>query len=271
MIAVVGGLFAALGLLVWDDMEPQVARELSLQATLPIDPTIFPGQIAVRPAPATPDASTRDEAAALSEEISRLLRLADTLDAEIDHLVQQARETEPNENGMAMASSELPKADAGGPVNDVALPISDRPEAASVPTSMGGVTDLVVPVLSTLLQLDEAETVALVEAEIVTLVKHPEPVATLQAGSVVATVLPSAAVATRIVPNATSIHASVVSPVVRSRPPARFGAMAARPHQTSETAGLSAAQRRCQLITLRFQLGEKPSNADQRLLRTGCG
>jgi hypothetical protein len=189
------------------------------------------------------------------------------LDAEIDHLVQQARETEPDGNGVAVVSSELSIADAGRPVNSAAWPISGRPEAVSVPTLMGAIADLAAPVLSTLLQLDEAESVAFVEAETVILVKRPEPVATLPTGSVVATMVPSAAVAARIVLNATSM----VSPVVRSRPPARFGAMPAKPPKASQTAGLSAAQRRCELITLRFQLGEELPNADQRLLRAGCG
>jgi hypothetical protein len=216
--------------------------------------------------PGTMDAAEAetDEATLLLEEVNRLLRLADALDVEIDRLSAQAPMSSPDEDSNVL--SKLPEAEhlmAMGP-DTVLLAKGAGVDDAPLPQVPAVAVASVLPGLAAVVARP-AERVAPVEAAVASVAVPPEaPVAETAGAAETASGVIAAAPA--------MARAAAAPPAARPRLIAAVAARGTvrRPVPAAAAAKPSAAQRRCQLIAVRFQMGTEPSEAEQRFLRRSC-
>jgi hypothetical protein len=260
-VAVLGIALALTGTMstvIWAELQRRPASETVALQTTPeaaLDLT-EPATTVVETA--TPADQENEEATQLRAEVERLLRLADSLDAQIDRLAAETRR--PYQTEPSPGASELPEAETLVATGPAAVQGSDLPAAPALPDLQAPAAQLpleaasLLPAAPVQFQVSAGtEAASLVMPQSQALLAHPPAEAALAGAEHVPLVLADLQAMTT---------ASAVPAETKSRPPAAIlAATSARP---------SAAQRRCQFITLRFQLGEEPSHADQRFLRKGC-
>jgi hypothetical protein len=270
VVSITLALTATLGAVAWIEMHRRPGPAVPPAALIDFQGR-SPEALGFAPDMTDPGEVEKDEATLLLEEVNRLLRLADALDVEIDRLAAQAPATTPEEDAEGLAK--LPEAEhvaATGP--DILLPHqgigldeAPLPQVLAIP---------VAPVAPGPASMDErpAERLAPVAPAVTAMAGPPAPLAFPPGAPLAETAGPA-----ETVPGIVAAEPAVApppAPPVSARPrsiatasaqaPVRRLAVAAAPSRPS------AAQRRCQSIAVRFQLGIEPSGAEQRFLRRSC-
>ncbi|MFC7736315.1 hypothetical protein ACFQX4_10745 [Roseomonas sp. GCM10028921] len=302
------GLAATLGVATWTAVQPalesRVLRQQEASGEAPAERTaaVPPAAVLAEPPPlpaAAPAAALPEEAPTSGDDVDSLLRKAAELDVELDRLEaqlrasarqraeQEAREGPSAEDLPLITALPLPPpappeiAGPDGPLAALPMP-PPAPPGDAVPTGT----------LAALLRPPSAPPMGEVLAGPSASLPLPPPAppeGVAFPGILAALPLPPPAPPAVAMPVAPQVPGNetlaALAPASRAAvpvpPPAqRASAQAAREAQEAgpargspnirQAAAAAVAQRRCQVITLRIQLGEEPSRADQRFLRDGC-
>jgi hypothetical protein len=238
-------LAATLAAVVWAELPGQDDAGPAFLAQLPRPeaPQPPPSPLPIPLPEAAPSSSAPDdEAAALRAEVQRLLRIADDLDAQFDRLAEERRQR-----------------DLEGPADDPTLPEA----VALAATGLPGMPAPLPP-------LAPGEAARLQPPPVVAVMPPPLDLAADVPGEAALPVAPPRSLAALAVPPPGMTAGPAVMAIATARPGAGRVAAPARRSPEPRSVAISAAQRRCQLVTLRFQLGEEPTHADRLLLREGC-
>jgi hypothetical protein len=263
---VIGPVIAAV-LLAWPHprlqpvVQPQAPTASEASVAAPPD---FPRAVL---ATVPPDEQVKEEADVLLTEVNRLLRLADKLDSEIDRLMQQIHE--PSDGAVSLPDAALPER-GSVPQHHENLHAESRSRSAELLMQQHATANQAEQAPFSFIHIDQPEELAFVEAEKTALVGPPELVATVQAGTSVVVVPPPAERPAQLASGEGVIRSFTTPPAMSARLRAGSEAVGNRLYQMPRATASSIAQRRCQFVTLRAQLGEELSNADQLFLKAGC-
>jgi hypothetical protein len=212
-----------------------------------------------------------DEAALLLEEVNRLLRLADALDVQIDRLAAQSPASSSDEEDGS--SSALPEAEHLAAVDPDSLPVVRGAGAVEAPLAQV-IAAAVAPVRSgpAAIIVRPAESIAPVDAAVAAWAGPPAILAFSPEAPPAETAGAAESASGIVAAEPVLPRPSPAPPPAPPRPRAAGAAHGPgrKPVAATVPVKLTAAQRHCQMIAVRFQIGVEPSDAEQRFLRKNC-